>query len=169
MEKNDAPLLPLVSIGLPVFNGENFLRRALDSLLAQSFVNFELIISDNASTDKTREICEEYAVRDARIRYICQASNLGGLENFNFVLREAHSKFFMWAAVDDQWDPEFIQSLLTGLENDQTAVGAFCPYQLVAEETAVLRVYGLVVMKTVAFFSDYSASHDIIGIPVYMD
>lgn len=132
MEKND---LPLVSVGLPVFNGENFLHRALDSLLAQSFSSFELIISDNASTDKTREICEEYAARDVRIRYIRQASNLGGLENFNFVLREAHSKYFMWAAVDDLWDSEFIQSLLTSLENAPTAVGAFCPYQLMAEET----------------------------------
>jgi glycosyltransferase involved in cell wall biosynthesis len=132
MEKNE---VPLVSIGLPVFNGGGFLRRALDSLLAQSFTNFELIISDNASTDKTREICEEYAARDARLRYIRQERNLGGLENFNFVLREAHSRYFMWAAVDDQWAPEFIQDLLHGLENDRTAVGAFCPYQLVAEET----------------------------------
>jgi glycosyltransferase involved in cell wall biosynthesis len=132
MEKND---VPLVSIGLPVFNGEDFLRRALDTLLAQTFVNFELIISDNASTDKTEEICKEYAARDSRIRYIRQASNLGGLENFNFVLREAHSRYFMWAAVDDQWDPLFIQSLLRRLENDRTAIGAFCPYQLVAEET----------------------------------
>jgi glycosyltransferase involved in cell wall biosynthesis len=132
MENNDASL---VSIGLPVFNGESFLGRALDSLLAQTFANFELIISDNASTDKTEEICKEYTARDSRIRYIRQASNLGGLENFNFVLREAHSKYFMWAAVDDQWDPAFIQSLLTALENEPTAVGAFCPYQLMAEET----------------------------------
>jgi glycosyltransferase involved in cell wall biosynthesis len=132
METNDAPL---VSIGLPVFNGESFLRRALDSLLAQSFTDFELIISDNASTDQTRDICEEYAARDPRMRYIRQASNLGGLENFNFVLREAQSKYFMWAAVDDLWDPEFILSLLKSLEEDPAAVGAFCPYQLMAEET----------------------------------
>jgi glycosyltransferase involved in cell wall biosynthesis len=132
MEKHESPI---VGIGLPVFNGESFLRRALNSLLAQSFVNFELVISDNASTDKTREICEEYAGLDARIRYIRQASNLGGLENFNFVLRETNGQYFMWAAVDDQWDPEFIQTLLAALEKDRTAVGAFCPYQLVAEET----------------------------------
>lgn len=138
MQKSDPPLSPLVSIGLPVFNGESFLRRVLDSLLSQSFSNFELIISDNASNDKTREICDEYAARDARIRYIRQARNLGGLENFNFVLDQARSQYFMWAAVDDQWDPEFIRSLLTSLEKDPTAIGAFCPYQLVEEESGAV-------------------------------
>jgi glycosyltransferase involved in cell wall biosynthesis len=135
MEKVDTPL---VTIGLPVFNGESYLHRALDSLLAQTFINFELIISDNASTDKTGEICEEYAVRDSRIRYIRQTSNVGGLENFNFVLQEAYGKYFMWAAVDDQWDPQFLQSLLKDLERDPTAIGAFCPYQLVEDEAGTV-------------------------------
>ena len=135
MNKSD---ISHVSIGLPVFNGENFLPQALDSLLAQSFTDFELIISDNASTDKTEEICKNYAARDTRIRYIRQTSNMGGLENFNFVLSEARSKYFMWAAVDDQWAPEFIQLSLTALEDDPTAVGAFCPYQLMEDETGVI-------------------------------
>ena len=135
MTKSNAPLL---SIGLPVFNGDKFLCKALDSLLSQEFADFELIVSDNASTDITAEICKEYATRDARVRYIRQTENMGGINNFNFVLREAHSKYFMWAAVDDQWAPDFLHSLVAGLEKNSTAIGAFCPYQLVEEETGII-------------------------------
>jgi glycosyltransferase involved in cell wall biosynthesis len=126
---------PLVSIGMPVFNGEQFLRRALDSLLAQDYTDFELIISDNGSTDGTEKICREYTSHDHRIRYIRQGNNLGSLENFNFVLREAQGEYFMWAAVDDQWEASFIRSLLESLARNPEAALAFCPYQLVQEET----------------------------------
>ena len=129
---------PLVSIGLPVFNGERFLRKALDSLLAQEFADFEIIISDNASTDMTGKICKEYTARDSRIRYIRQTENMGGIFNFNFVLREAHGEYFMWAAADDQWATDFIHSLVVGLENNRTAIGAFCPYQMIEEETGII-------------------------------
>jgi len=129
---------PLVSIGLPVYNGEKLLRRALDSLLAQEYANFELIISDNASTDGTEGICREYAARDNRIRYIRQTKNMGGQENFNFVLHEANGEYFMWAAFDDQWATSFIHSLLESLMNNPGAVGAFCPYQLIDDESAVI-------------------------------
>jgi glycosyltransferase involved in cell wall biosynthesis len=129
---------PLVSIGLPVFNGEKYLRQALDSLMAQEFTDFELIISDNASTDTTEHLCKEYAAQDARIRYIRQTNNIGAVKNFEFVLQEAHSEFFMWAAADDQWATGFAQTLLEGLKKNPTAVGAFCPYQLVNEETGII-------------------------------
>jgi glycosyltransferase involved in cell wall biosynthesis len=131
-------IVPLVSIGLPVFNGEQYLRRALDSLLAQNHTDFELIISDNGSTDETEMICKDYASRDHRIRYIRQAYNLGSHENFNFVLRESRGAYFMWAAADDLWDREFISSLLKSLENNADAIGAFCPYQLVEAETGTV-------------------------------
>lgn len=126
---------PIVSIGLPVFNGEKFLIRALDSLLAQDHTDFELIISDNGSTDGTEKICKDYASRDHRIRYVRQAHNLGSHENFNFVLHESRGDYFMWAAADDLWDADFIRSLLKSLENNSDAIGAFCPYQLVEAET----------------------------------
>ena len=129
---------PLVSIGLPVFNGEKSLRQTLDSLLAQDCCDFELIISDNASTDKTEEICVEYAARDSRIRYVRQINNLGSINNFNFVLQAARGEYFMWAAADDFWATDFIHTLLAGLENNPTAVGVFCPYQLVDEDTDVV-------------------------------
>ena len=73
---------PAVSIGMPVYNGERFIRDALESLLAQSFTDFELIISDNASTDTTERICKKYAARDSRIRYVKQSGNIGAALNF---------------------------------------------------------------------------------------
>jgi glycosyltransferase involved in cell wall biosynthesis len=101
-----------VSIGMPVFNGEKFIREALDSLLAQTFTDFELIISDNASTDGTEAICREYAATDARIRYVRQVKNLGAIANFKFVLDEAVGEYFMWAAADDVWGKNWIKILL---------------------------------------------------------
>lgn len=106
----------LVSIGLPVYNGQRFLRRALDSLLVQDYKNFELIISDNASTDETSKICLEYAQKDKRIKYIRQKENTGMLKNFTFVLQQSKGKYFMWAAYDDIWAPSFISTLKTALD-----------------------------------------------------
>jgi glycosyltransferase involved in cell wall biosynthesis len=104
---------PQVSIGMPVFNGEPFIREALNSLLAQTYSEFELIISDNASTDGTEAICREYAAKHKRIRYVRQPTNRGGLANFQFVLDEAVGEYFMWAAADDMWDVRWIESLFS--------------------------------------------------------
>lgn len=92
---------PRISIGLPVYNGENYLAEALDSLLAQSYTDFELIISDNASTDRTAEICREYMARDHRIHYFRQPHNIGGGPNQAFVFRQSRGDLFKWAAHDD--------------------------------------------------------------------
>ena len=97
---------------MPVYNGERFIRKALDSLLAQTFTDFELIISDNASSDRTEAICREYVARDPRVRYVRQSENRGALANFQFVLDEAAGEYFMWAAADDVWDSKFIEILL---------------------------------------------------------
>lgn len=107
---------PLVSIGLPVCNGALTLGRALDSLLAQTYSNLELIISDNSSTDDTSGICHAYAKRDNRVRYIRQSENIGVERNFLFVAQKAQGEYFMWAADDDQWDKEFAATLVRGLE-----------------------------------------------------
>lgn len=115
---------PMVSIGMPVYNGENYIREALDSLLAQTFTDFELIISDNASDDKTEVICNEYAARDNRIRYIRQPQNIGATANFRFVLDQAQGKYFMWAAHDDVRDTDFIEKASqTFLEDDACVLG----------------------------------------------
>jgi glycosyltransferase involved in cell wall biosynthesis len=101
---------PLVSIGLPVYNGGDLTRRALDSLLAQDYATFELIISDNASTDGTWDILQEYAARDARIRLYRNACNEGAAFNFNRVYDLSTGEYFMWAAHDDWWEPAFIST-----------------------------------------------------------
>ncbi|MEM2614446.1 MAG: glycosyltransferase family 2 protein [Nitrososphaerota archaeon] len=113
---------PLVSIGMPVYNGERFIRQALDSLLAQDYENFELIISDNASVDKTQEICLEYAARDKRIRYYRNEKNMGAVWNFNRVFELSKGKYFMWAAHDDLWDKTYIRKCVEALEQNPSAV-----------------------------------------------
>ena len=113
---------PIVSIGLPVYNGEDFLKYALDSLLSQTFRDFELIISDNASTDNTPKICQEYVLRDKRIRYIRQNNNMGALWNFNFVLKQSNKEYFIWVSSDDKLHPEFLEKNIDILEKNKNVV-----------------------------------------------
>ena len=115
-----------VSIGLPVYNAEKFIRNRLDSILSQTYINFELIISDNASTDSTSTICEEYVLRDKRISFIQQKNNMGVVWNFNFVLNQSNGKYFVWASSDDLWHKEFLQKNVDVLENDKNIVGSIC-------------------------------------------
>jgi glycosyltransferase involved in cell wall biosynthesis len=120
---------PRVSIGMPVYNGEPYMREALDALLAQTFTDFELIISDNASTDRTEEICREYAAKDRRIRYVRQKTNRGATANFQYVLDEAVGEYFMWAAHDDWWDPLFIEVCMSILQKNEKLSFAFTRYR----------------------------------------
>src|SRR5438445_8113198 len=115
---------PKVSIGMPVYNGEQFLHKRIDSLLAQTFQNCELIISDNASTDSTPSICNEYLKKDKRIRYFRQERNMGVIWNFNFVLDQAKSDYFMWAAVDDIISSNYLEKNIEILESDKNVVGS---------------------------------------------
>lgn len=110
---------------MPVYNGERFVREALDSLLAQTFVDFELIIADNSSTDGTETICRDYAARDARIRYVRQSVNRGAWANFRFVLDEAVGKYFMWAAADDVWIATFLDRAVRHLDSEPRLALAF--------------------------------------------
>lgn len=105
-----------------MFNGEKFLKSAIDSILSQTFKNFELIISDNASTDSTPKICKEYALKDNRIRYIRQLQNFGAVRNFWFVLEQAKCEYFMWAAADDIRHPLFLEKTLKVLSSNKNAV-----------------------------------------------
>ena len=100
---------PKVTIGMPVYNGEKFLYNSLKSLISQSFSNFELLISDNASTDRTSQICEEFARKDQRIKYFRQTENIGPWRNFKFLLDKAHTEYFMWSAADDVRSDNFIE------------------------------------------------------------
>lgn len=132
---------PLVSIGMPAYNGERFIRQALDSLLGQDHENFELIISDNASTDHTSDICHQYAARDRRIQYYENPGNAGAVSNFNRVLQLARGDYFMWAAVDDLWEPTYISTLLARLISDPRAVLAFSAFDNVNDRGEEVRVY----------------------------
>lgn len=107
---------PLVSIGVPVFNGENGLARALDSLLGQDYANLEIIISDNGSTDATSEICGEYVRKDSRVRCSRSEENLGAMWNFNRVFELSSGKYFMWAAHDDSRDKSFVRDCVEKME-----------------------------------------------------
>lgn len=108
--------LPQVSIGVPVFNAERWLPRALDSLLAQDHRRLEIIICDNASDDGTMDICREYARRSAEIRVYENATNLGIWQNFGRVLSLASGEYFMWAAADDRWTRTFVSRTVAALE-----------------------------------------------------
>ena len=117
--ENNAPEL---SVGLPVYNGEQHILQAAESILQQTFSNFELIISDNASTDGTKSICEELAARDRRVRYIRQPRNLGAVPNWDFVARSAHGRFFKWASANDYCDPKMLEKCVEVLKEEESVV-----------------------------------------------
>lgn len=116
---------PRVSIGLPVYNGENYVRAALDGLLGQTFRDVEVIVCDNASTDQTESICREYAARDARVWYQRNPRNIGAVPNYNLTLQFARGEFFKWAAHDDVCDPRYVERCVELLEQQPKAVLAF--------------------------------------------
>jgi glycosyltransferase involved in cell wall biosynthesis len=113
---------PLVSVGVPVYNGEDYLRQALDALLAQDLDDFEVIVCDNASTDATGEIAKEYAAADRRFRYHRNQQNLGLSGNFNKAFELSRGKYFKWAAHDDLHPPQMLRVTTTVLERDPAAV-----------------------------------------------
>jgi|TARA_B110000263_G_C15297458_1_gene506250 glycosyltransferase involved in cell wall biosynthesis len=124
---------------MPVFNGEAFLDRAIQSLLNQEFHNFRLIIADNCSTDKTALICKKYSQEDNRIEYFRHNKNEGPFYNFQFVFDKATTEYFMWASHDDYWFPGFIQELVSILEANDDCIIAFPVARYVDEEGYILK------------------------------
>jgi glycosyltransferase involved in cell wall biosynthesis len=116
---------PLLSVGMPVYNGAGTLEKAIRSVLAQTVANIEIIISDNASTDTTPEICSRMAAENARVRFVRQPAMLSITDNFKSVLSEARAPFFMWAAHDDVRDPETAAQLIEALRANAQAILAF--------------------------------------------
>ncbi len=110
---------------MPVYNGERFISKALDSLRKQTFPNWSLLISDNASEDNTAEICKKYCEIDNRIKYKRQNKNIGAPANFKYLLNKAESEYFMWAAADDIWYPDFLLSGVNLLDKDKDVGMAF--------------------------------------------
>jgi glycosyltransferase involved in cell wall biosynthesis len=115
---------PRVSVGLAVYNGETFVAQTIESILSQTFQDFELIISDNASTDRTEEICRAYAARDPRIRYYRGGVNRGAAWNHNRVFELAGGEYFKWNSADDLCAPEFLARCVAALDREPAAVMA---------------------------------------------
>lgn len=111
---------PLVTIGLPAYNRERFIRQSLDSLLAQTYRDFVLVISDNASTDATPAICQEYMQRDLRIKYFRNDVNIGNPRNFNRVFELTTTPYLKWSTTDDWWEPTFLERAMEVMERDPT-------------------------------------------------
>lgn len=140
---------PIVSLGLPVYNGENFLAETIDSLLSQTFQDFELILSDNASSDATERICLAYQRVDSRIRYIRHPKNLGAAANYNFVFHQSRGRYFKWCAHDDLISSDFLERCVKYLDENPECVGAFPKYvkmidgesQVISEQSADLEIY----------------------------
>jgi len=116
---------PVVSIGMPIYNGARYAAGAIESVLSQTYGDFELIISDNASTDATEEICRSFAASDPRIRYIRQPKNQGAAWNFDHVFDVSRGRYFRWAAADDLMAPRLIERCVEILEADEGCVLAY--------------------------------------------
>jgi glycosyltransferase involved in cell wall biosynthesis len=110
---------------MPVYNGQRFVGQAIESVLRQTFTDFELLISDNASTDGTGEICQSYASRDPRVRYFRQPANLGAIANYNGVYHMGGGQYFKWHAHDDLIEPAFLERCVEALDRDPAAVLAY--------------------------------------------
>ena len=142
------PSTPKVSIGLPVYNGERYLREALNSVLGQTYRDFELIISDNASTDATAAICADYAAADPRIRYHRQTRNIGATANFNHTFELARGAYFKWAAHDDVLAPTWLEKCVAMLDQTPDAVLCQSLVELVDEQGVRLEEYDLTAFGT---------------------
>jgi glycosyltransferase involved in cell wall biosynthesis len=131
---------PRLSIGLPVYNGAKYLAEALDALLGQSYEDFELIISDNASTDGTGDICRRFGSQDSRIRYIRQPQNIGLAGNHNFVFAQASGELFKWASYDDLYARDLLQRCVDALDDNPHVVLAHSWTALVDDAGAVTKL-----------------------------
>lgn len=122
---------PRVAIGLPVFNGEAYLEKRLLSILDQTFSDYELVVCDNASTDGTASIVQSIAARDPRTRYVRQERTVPPELNFRRSFVESSAPYFVWAAADDVWDPEYLATLVGLLDRTPRAVLAFTAFDYI--------------------------------------
>lgn len=132
---------PTVTIGVPVYNGARFLCETLESLVAQTFDDLEVVISDNGSTDDTEAICRAFAARDDRIRYYRNPSNYGAAANYNRLVDLARGELFRWNAADDFCSPDALEKCVRALRADPDAVLAYPTTRIVDEQSQVIREY----------------------------
>lgn len=132
---------PRVSIGMPVFNGAATIEESVAALLAQTFGDFELIVSDNASTDDTRDVVEALAARDGRVRYVRQPTNLGANGNYSYVAMVARGEYLKWASASDWCAPTFLERCLAALDQHPDAVLAAPRTRLYEGDRSTARDY----------------------------
>lgn len=116
---------PRVTIGVPVYNGQKYIRFTLDSLVAQTFADLEILVTDNCSTDSTPQIVAEYAARDPRVKYIRNETNIGPARNYNRSIDRASGEYFKWNPADDVCAPQFIEKCVKVLDEDRSVVLAY--------------------------------------------
>ena len=132
--RSDRTNAPRVTIGVPVYNGELYLAETLESLLAQDFEDFEIVISDNASDDRTSEICAKYAAKDPRISYLRNDRNVGGAHNYSLLVDVARGEYFKWASADDLCAPGFLSSCVEMLDSHPEVVLVYPQTMLISHD-----------------------------------
>lgn len=133
--------VPRVTIGLPIYNGQNYLAQTMDSILAQTYRDFEIIISDNASTDQTESICREYAARDARVHYYRNETNIGASANYNRVFELGQGAYFKWAAHDDLLAPTYLERCVEVLDRYPDVVLAYTQAKAIDDKGNIVKIY----------------------------
>jgi glycosyltransferase involved in cell wall biosynthesis len=160
---------PKITIGLPVHNGGSYLANAIESVLKQTHRDLELIISDNASTDETPEICARYARQDERVSYVRHAKNMGAARNFNYTVDVSRGQYFAWLAHDDLMEPMYLEKCIGALEHEPEAVLCFSKTRFIDESGKVIRDYDYNLAVTAddcveRFQSIVSANHIVVEI-----
>lgn len=132
---------PKITVHIPVYNGDNYLETEIDSLLAQTYADFELLITDNCSTDRTADICQRYAQQDPRVRYVRNERNIGSNPNFDLGVELARGEYFKWASHDDFHAPEFLERCVDVLDSDPHVVLVQSLVQIVDDKGHNLTLY----------------------------
>lgn len=132
---------PLVTVGIPIYNGAKHLEKTAESLLGQTLGDFELLIADNASTDRTSEICADLARRDPRVRIIRHATNIGAPRNWNCLVHEARGRYFKWASASDRCSPLLLERCVQALEGDPGTVLSYGHTQLTDDADQPIEIY----------------------------
>ena len=133
--------MPLISVAMPVYNGEPYIAEAIECVLNQTYPNLELVISDNASTDRTEQICQSFAAKDDRVVYIRNATNLGAAQNYNQAFRHTAGPFFRWHNADDLCSPELHEMCLAVLVSKPDTVLCYGKTVIVDNQGEVIETY----------------------------
>jgi glycosyltransferase involved in cell wall biosynthesis len=149
---------------MPVFNGEKYLRQSIESILGQTYRDFDLIISDNASTDDTQQICCEYAAKDSRVHYHRNERNLGAPRNYNLVFDMSSGEYFKWAAYDDVLAPEFLKRCVNVLDGDPSIIGCHCKTGRIDQNGNFLGYYNRGLLKRIDWPKPHERFRDLIGL-----